>query len=96
VKKTIISEAREARPMDRFFLGRWVRTWPTPDSELGRLHAGEYGEIVPQVGTIQEGGKEYTVCLGDGETISLKPSEVEILELRHDRGAELLEWLRRR
>jgi hypothetical protein len=60
-------------------LGRYVRIWPTADSEFGRLRAGQYGEIVTQVGTIQEGVREYTVRLGDGETIPLKPGEVEIL-----------------
>ncbi len=40
-----------------------------------------YGEIVTQVGTIQEGVREYTVRLDDyGETIPLKPGEVEILD----------------
>jgi hypothetical protein len=66
--------------MDRFFLGKCVRIWPTADSELGTLHAGEYGEIVTQVGTMQEGIREYTVRLGDRETIPLKPDEVEILD----------------
>jgi hypothetical protein len=61
-------------------LGRCVRIWPTADSELGRLRAGQYGEKVTQVGTIQEGAREYTVRLGDGETIPLKPDEVEILD----------------
>jgi hypothetical protein len=72
------SEAREARLMDRYFLGRCVRICPTADSELGRLHAGEYGEIVTKVDTIQEEVREYTVRLGDGETISLKAGEVGI------------------
>ena len=66
--------------MEHFFLGRRVRILPTADSELGRLHAGEYGEIVHQVGSLEEGVREYTIRLGDGETISLKPGEVEILD----------------
>jgi hypothetical protein len=36
------------------FLGRRVRILPTADSDLGQLHAGEYGEIRRQVGTLQE------------------------------------------
>lgn len=66
--------------MDDHFLGRRVRILPTADSEQGELHAGEYGEIVHQVGSLQEGVREYTIRLGDGEAIHLKPSEVEILD----------------
>ena len=61
------------------FLGRRVRILPTAESDLGQLHAGEYGEIIVQVGTLQEGVREYTVRLDSGEQISLKPAEVEIL-----------------
>jgi len=28
---------------------------PTADSEQGRLHAGKYGEIEQQLGTLEEG-----------------------------------------
>jgi hypothetical protein len=65
--------------MDQF-LGRRVWILPTADSEQGKLHAGEHGEIVAQGGTIQEGIKEYTVRLESGESILLKPHEVEILD----------------
>jgi len=61
------------------FLGRRVRVRPTADSEQGRLHAGKYGEIEQQLGTLEEGLRGYYVRLDDGETISLKPHEVEIL-----------------
>jgi hypothetical protein len=40
------------------------------------VHAGEYGEIVTQAGTAQEGIKEYTVRLDYGETVPLRPGEV--------------------
>jgi hypothetical protein len=62
-----------------WFLGRRVRVLPTAGTEQGRLHAGEYGEIEHQVGSLEEGVREYTVRLDGGETISLKPDEVEIL-----------------
>lgn len=62
------------------FLGRRVRILPTADSDLGRLHSGEYGEIERQVGTLQEGVREYGVRLDSGESLSLKPTEVEILD----------------
>ena len=62
------------------FLGRRVRILPTADSDLGQLHAGEYGEIRRQVGTLQEGVKEYEVRLDSGEALILKPTEVEILD----------------
>jgi hypothetical protein len=61
------------------FLGRRVRILSTAESDLGQLHAGEYGEIIVQTGTIQEGIREYTVRLDSGEQIDLKPTEVEIL-----------------
>jgi hypothetical protein len=64
---------------DFFFLGKRVRILPTADSDLGKLHAGEHGEIVHQTGTIREGIREYTIRLDDGELIPLKPHEVEIL-----------------
>ncbi len=62
------------------FLGRRVRILPTAESDLGQLHAGEYGEIIVQVGMLQEGVREYEVRLDSGETLPLKPTEVEILD----------------
>ncbi len=62
------------------FLGRRVRILPTAESDLGQLHAGEYGEIIVQVGMLKEGGREYEVRLDSGETLPLKPTEVEILD----------------
>ena len=71
---------------DRYFaglfesLGRRVRILPTADSELGRLHAGEHGKIVRQIGTLEEGIRGYTVRVSNGEEIDLKLSEVEFLD----------------
>jgi hypothetical protein len=62
------------------FLGRRVRILPTAESDLGQLHAGEYGEIIHQVGTLREGVRGFTVRLDSGEQIALKPTEVEILD----------------
>jgi hypothetical protein len=63
------------------FLGRRVRVRARPDSaEITREHADEYGEIVRQVGTIQEGIREYDVRLDGGDLLSLGPGEVEILD----------------
>ncbi len=63
-----------------WFLGKRVRVLSTAGTEQERLHAGEYGEIVHQLGTLEEGVREYTVRLDSGDTITLKPDEVEILD----------------
>jgi hypothetical protein len=62
------------------FLGRRLRISLTADSEQGQLHAGEYAVIEVQMGTIQEGIREYSVRLDSGKVIDLKPSEVELLD----------------
>jgi hypothetical protein len=62
------------------FSGKRLRISLTADSEQGQLHAGEYAVIVVQMGTIQEGIREYSVRLDSGKVIDLKPSEVELLD----------------
>ena len=63
------------------FLGRRVRVRPTPDSaEITWYRADEYGEIVGQAETIQEGVWRYDVRLDSGEWLSLGAGEVEILD----------------
>ncbi len=63
-----------------WFLGRRVRVLPTGESEQGRLHGGEYGEIDQQAGSLEEGVRKYTVRLDSGKTITLKPGDLEILD----------------
>lgn len=62
------------------FLDRRVRVLQGAESDLGREHAGEGGETVRQVGTIQEGIREYKVRLDGGTSVMLKSSDVEILD----------------
>jgi hypothetical protein len=48
-------------------------------SDTTYQHAGEYGEIVGQTGTIQEGIRRDEVRLESGEWLILQPDEVGIL-----------------
>jgi hypothetical protein len=63
-----------------FNLRKRVRIRSTANSELGQLHAGQYGEIIHF--TAPEGWvRYYTVRLDDGKTqLELKPEELEIFE----------------
>ena len=60
------------------FSGRRVRVRPAPDSaQITREQDGEYGKIVVQTGTIQEGIRRYDVQLDSGEWLILGPDEVK-------------------
>jgi hypothetical protein len=62
------------------FRGRRVRVRPTAESsDVTRQRADEYGEIVIQTGTIQEGVRSIQVRLDSGEWLLLSLAEVEIL-----------------
>ena len=64
----------------RYFLNRRVRILPTAGSEEGLMHAGDYGKIVHQIGSIEEGTQSYLILLENMHQIELRPDEVEILD----------------
>ena len=64
----------------RYFLNRRVRILPTASSEQGRMHAGDYGKIVHQSDSIEEGIQSYLILLENMHQIELRSDEVEILD----------------
>ena len=67
--------------MYEHLLGRRVRVSTTASSVQGRLHRGEYGEIIylaedPETGEI----RGFTVSLESRETIELALAEVDMLD----------------
>jgi hypothetical protein len=64
----------------RYFVNRRVRILPTASSEEGLMHTGDYGKIVHQTGSIEEGIQPYLILLENMHQIELRPDEVEILD----------------